>query len=219
MYITDPLQFIGLHLFIFALSVATALFEIQIEGANGWAAKLPTWRYAPAWIHKYLNLTELTGYHVYLTSVLLLLFHFPIFLAGWSLYVELTILSCYFTFNVIWDFLWFVLNPAFGWCRYEKKSIWWFQKWIGSFPLNYYSALAIGGFLAIMRGMTADADGNQLLGSIAIPLQHGIGWLIGVSISIAFTSVIIRKHGCPMPAIPEKSISPAVILPAHGAQA
>ncbi len=215
MYITDPLQFIGLHLFIFVLSVATALFEIQIEGANGWAAKLPTWRYAPAWTKKYLNLTELTGYHIYLTSILLLLFHFPIILSGWSLYVELTVLSAYFAFNVIWDFLWFVLNPAFGWCRYEKKSIWWFQKWIGSFPLNYYTAIAISGMLAVLRGMTPEATGSELFGTLATPIQHGLGWLIGVSLSIAGVSMMIRKRGCPI-VIPDKSMSTVVVMPVHG---
>lgn len=215
MFFTDPLQFTVLHLFIFALSVVTALFEIQIEGANGWAEKLPTWRYAPNWIHKYLNLTELTGYHVYLTSVLLLLFHFPIFLTGWSLYVECTVLSCYFAFNVIWDFLWFVLNPAYGWCNYKRGSIWWFQKWIGTFPVNYYSAMCMSALFALLRGMTSQAGNNVLLGDVPVPLQHLLGWLAGVSLSVMFISLIIRRVGC-MPKIPEQGMSPVVVMPAHG---
>ncbi len=217
MYITDPLHFVPTFLFIFVLSVVTALFEIQIEGANGWAEKLPTWRYAPAWIHRYFNLTELTGYHVYLTCVLLLLFHFPMVLTGWSMYAELTALSGYFAFNVIWDFLWFVLNPAYGWCRYEKNSIWWFQKWVGSFPLNYYSAMTVSLLFAVMRGLTPEAAGNELFGSLAIPLQHAIGWLIGVGFNIGFITYIIRRHGkCKLPNIPDHSMSPVITMPAHG---
>jgi len=218
MYVSDPFHFVAVFLFIFTLSVVTALFEIQIEGANGWAEKLPTWRKTPAWLKKYFNLTELTGYHVYLSCVLILLFHFPIILTGWSPYAEFTALSGYFAFNVIWDFLWFVLNPAYGWCRYDSKSIWWFQRWIGSFPVNYYTTLAVSFAFAIMRGLTDEAGGNALLGSMPLPLQHGIGWLVGLGMNIALVSVIIRKRGCPMPNIPGQPMSSVVMMPTHGAK-
>lgn len=216
MYVTDPFHFVTLFLFLFALSVVTALFEIQIEGENGWAAKLPTWRWEPAWLRRYFNLTELTGYHVYLSLLLILLFHFPIVLTGWTLYAELTALSGYFAFNVIWDFLWFLLNPAYGWCRYEKGSIWWFQKWIGSFPMHYYTTLGLSFFLAVLRGMTPDARGNALFGELPVLLQHGAGWLIGFALNIAFITYFIRRHGkCKLPNIPDRSMSPVVAMPAH----
>lgn len=215
MYITDPLQFIALHLFVFGVSVVTALLEIQIEGANGWAAKLPTWHYAPAWVKRYLGISEITGYHLCLMGMLVLLFHFPLVLTGWSLYAELTILSAYFAFTVFWDFLWFVLNPAFGWCRYQRDSIWWFPNWLGSFPVNYYIGLGLSALMAFLRGMTADATGNALLGGMAIPLQHAVGWLAGAAITVLATSLLVRKRGCPMPAIPNAAPQ-SIVMPVHG---
>lgn len=215
MYITDPLQFIALHLFIFIVSVVTALFEIQIEGPNGWAAKLPTWHYASAWVKRYLGISELTGYHLCLMGMLILLFHFPLVLTGWSLYAELTILSGYFAFTVMWDFLWFVLNPAFGWCRYQRDSIWWFPNWLGSFPVNYYIGISISGILAFLRGMTPDATGNAIFGDMAVPLQHAIGWLIGMTMSITGVMVIVRKRGCPMPSVPTNALSNKIAMPIH----
>jgi len=32
------------NIYIFVMATVLALLEIQIEGANGWARNLPTWR-------------------------------------------------------------------------------------------------------------------------------------------------------------------------------
>jgi|GEM_PF-1259855 len=142
-----PLIFI----FILCLAIVTALFEIQIEGKNGWARALPTWRYAPPWYRKLSNGKELTGYHLYLAMMQLLLLHFPfIFSAQWNVATECLLLSFFFLFVPFWDFLWFVLNPAFGWKKFAPKNIWWFTKWIGPFPMDYYFCLFISAALAII---------------------------------------------------------------------
>jgi hypothetical protein len=46
--------------------------EIQIEGANGWASALPTWRIETKWLLWLTSGKPLTGYHVWLNALLIL---------------------------------------------------------------------------------------------------------------------------------------------------
>ena len=52
--------------------------EIQIEGPNGWATSLPTWRIEH---HPLLDIfwggRAMTGYHAWFFSFILLVFHLP----------------------------------------------------------------------------------------------------------------------------------------------
>ena len=54
-------------LFLFAYALLFALAEIEIEGAHGWAEKLPTWyRVTPRYARLFglfLSGKPLTGYH------------------------------------------------------------------------------------------------------------------------------------------------------------
>ena len=55
-------------LFILALGITAVLFallEIQIEGPNGWASSLPTWRVENRWTRLFYSSKPLTGYHLY----------------------------------------------------------------------------------------------------------------------------------------------------------
>jgi hypothetical protein len=55
-------------LFIVTLAIAATLFalvEIQIEGPNGWAARLPTWQVENRWTRLFWSAKPLTGYHLY----------------------------------------------------------------------------------------------------------------------------------------------------------
>ena len=55
---------------------------------------------------------------------------------------EAATLSAYMAWVVTWDFLWFLLNPRFGWARFRKGEVWWHGRtWIGRFPVDYWSAL------------------------------------------------------------------------------
>lgn len=49
-------------LFILTASILMALFEIQVEGKNGWAADLPTWRSNNKWLYKFMGNRPVTGY-------------------------------------------------------------------------------------------------------------------------------------------------------------
>ena len=129
-------------LYLFGVCWLLAQLEIQIEGGHGWAEKLPTWKMDDAWILRLHNGRPLTGYHFYFITFLLAIFHLPILFTGFSLPVEVRILSYFFLTAVFWDFQWFVWNPAWGVRRFRGEPVWWFPKKILGFPLEYFTGIA-----------------------------------------------------------------------------
>ena len=133
--------------FVFLLTVNFALLEINIEGAEGWARKLPTWVLdSEKVLEKVLRVfggRPMTGYHVLILFYILpFLLHFPVFFTPWSLQKEFVVIGTYFLLLVLEDFLWFVLNPAFGLKNFNKEKIWWHKNWLWRVPDTY-----IGGIL------------------------------------------------------------------------
>jgi hypothetical protein len=123
-----------------------AKMEIEIEGRDGWAAKLPTWR-----IKKHILLDifmggrPLTGYHAWAFTFVFSIFHLPFFWAGaWSWRGECRAEASILVFWVIEDFLWFVLNPHFGWSHYREKEIWWHKRWWLGLPVDYWVMSCMG---------------------------------------------------------------------------
>ena len=55
-----------------------ALLEIQIEGENGWASKLPTWKLKNPF-QKIINWPYITGYHIYLNLLFITVLQLPFF--------------------------------------------------------------------------------------------------------------------------------------------
>ncbi|HVC08867.1 MAG TPA: hypothetical protein VNH15_02880 [Elusimicrobiota bacterium] len=125
--------------YLFALAWLLAQVEIQIEGAHGWAEKLPTWRYSKPWLLKLTNGKPVTGYHACLFPFLILIFHLPLLFVGFSRAAEAKILVCYFLVAFNWDFQWFVWNPAWGTKRFLREPIWWFRKKFLGVPADYYT--------------------------------------------------------------------------------
>jgi hypothetical protein len=111
--------------FLFGYALLFAAVEIEIEGPHGWAERLPTWfRVTPLYARVYgfaMRSKPLTGYHLVMFFLPLWSFHIG-FVGGvpWTWAAEATTLSAYGVWLVIWDFLWFVLNPRFGWKRFQK---------------------------------------------------------------------------------------------------
>ena len=71
--------------FIVLVAALLALLEIQIEGREGWAKNLPTWRLRGTWLNRLLGRQEFTGYHLHLNLLMLALFHLPVVVLGeWS---------------------------------------------------------------------------------------------------------------------------------------
>ncbi len=141
------------HLIVFGYLVATALafamVEINIEGPDGWAASLPTWRIQNKWTRWFYGNRPLTGYHVWIQLFVLLMAHLPFALLGlpWTGMLELRVMGFVILFYIVEDFLWFVLNPAYGLKRFRREHIWWhapFWWWI--MPRDYWVFIVLGCF-------------------------------------------------------------------------
>jgi hypothetical protein len=128
------------------LSFFFAKVEIHIEGDAGWAANLPTWRIEEHWLLDiFWGGRPMTGYHAWVFSFIALVFHLPIFLFGrWPLSLETRIIACVMFFLIIEDFLWFVLNPAFGIKKFRPDLISWHKHWVGFVPTDYVVFTFVG---------------------------------------------------------------------------
>ncbi|WP_266157102.1 hypothetical protein [Dyella silvatica] len=123
--------------------------EIQIEGRAGWAANLPTWRIEHHWLLDiFWGGRPMTGYHAWIFPCVALFFHFPLIFAGhWSWRAEARALACIMLFWIAEDFLWFVLNPAFGWTHFAPRFIPWHIHWWGVAPTDYWVSLLMSAAL------------------------------------------------------------------------
>jgi hypothetical protein len=135
------------HLLFFAgvliASVFMALLEIQIEGPHGWAEKLPTWRLDSKLARTLFGGRPITGYHFYFHLFVLTLVHLPYAFGvpfGWA--VEFRIISFLIFFWIFEDFIWFLLNPAYGLGRFRKEHIpWHAPNWWWIMPRDYWIML------------------------------------------------------------------------------
>lgn len=128
-------------LFVLATAALFALLEIEIEGENGWAITLPTWRIDNRWTRIFFGSRALTGYHLYVHIFILLILHLPYGLSlvepSWA--AELRILAFLILFWILEDFLWFVFNPSFGIRRFTAADIWWHRpSWWWIMPREYW---------------------------------------------------------------------------------
>jgi hypothetical protein len=152
---------VGHTLLLFAWALGLAGIEIEIEGGYGWAERLPTWYRRRGGIGRAYGAVmggrPLTGYHVFAFTIPLVVLHLP-FVSGveWTLARELTALATYFALAVVWDFLWFVLNPAYTVRRFGRGRVWWFAvPWLWRFPLDYYTGWAASIALAALAALAA----------------------------------------------------------------
>jgi hypothetical protein len=63
-------------------------------------------------------------------------------------------------FAIVWDFLWFVLNPAFGIRRFRRREARWYRRWLGPAPIDYWVAIGVSIALA---AVTAAGSSLELL--------------------------------------------------------
>lgn len=147
------LSIIWTNLYIFIIAILLAILEIQIEGAHGWAKNLPTWRPSKEkWYvrlyEKMMSGREFTGYHLTMFTFVLAIFHLPyVFGLSWGWEHWLKTLSFFFIFIVLWDYLWFVLNPHYPLARFKKEHIWWHKKWLLGAPVDYYGGVILSGLI------------------------------------------------------------------------
>lgn len=129
---------------LLAWTALTAFFfanvELQIEGPAGWASGLPTWRIEKHWLlDLFWGGRPMTGYHAWVFSFVFLAFHLGVFIyRQWSWKIEARILASIMLFWIIEDFLWFLLNPAFGIGNFSPHKIPWHKHWFLFMPVDYW---------------------------------------------------------------------------------
>lgn len=164
---------------ICALALWFALIEIEIEGAHGWALRLPTWfrtRGPAGRVYGAISGGKpLTGYHLFMATLPLVILHLPFgYGADWSWAAEIMVVATYMAFAIGWDYLWFILNPAYGLRRFRRGEVWWYQgPWVGRLPYEYYAAVA-GSFVVALIAWAAGggagvvAEQGRLVGGLAL---------------------------------------------------
>ncbi len=146
---------LAFFLLVLACAALFALFEIQIEGPHGWAANLPTWKIDNAVTRVLMDGKPLTGYHFYALVFVFVFSHIPYAFGGVapSLALELGIFSFNIFFWTAEDFLWFVLNPAYGIRRFRPEHIEWHRRqWWWIMPRGYWLGLVLAFALYLAAG-------------------------------------------------------------------
>ncbi|WP_394777346.1 hypothetical protein [Undibacterium sp.] len=134
---------------VILLGLFFAQTEIQIEGGSGWATSLPTWRIEKHWLlDMFWGGRAMTGYHAWVFPFIAMFFHFPMFfLHQWSWKLQARALACIMLFWITEDFLWFVMNPAFGLARFNPVDANWHKHWIFHAPTDYWIFAVIAALL------------------------------------------------------------------------
>lgn len=160
------MKHVKFFVFVLIVSLVMALFEVQIEGARGWAANLPTWR-----IHTTFSVfgmwgtgeKPLTGYHIYLWLYLLALCHTPLLFTKWNWKLEFKVLALYSFISTFEGILWFVVNPAWGLLRFKPGISWYREIWFLGLPAEYYLRFAIGTVFYYLSERTPRIKKNKLI--------------------------------------------------------
>jgi hypothetical protein len=144
-------HFLTLLFWITLMALFFAMTEIQIEGPHGWATSLPTWRIEK---HPLLDIfwggRAMTGYHAWFFSFIILVFHLPHIIYGSiSVRTEARCIGALMFFWIFEDFLWFVLNPAFGLGRFSPEIVFWHKNWLLGVPTDYLTFSFLGGILLL----------------------------------------------------------------------
>lgn len=146
MFDIDWTGLVSLLAWVSLVSFVFAKVEIQIEGKQGWASALPTWRIEKHWLlDLFWGGRPMTGYHAWMFFFILLMFHLGFAITGiWTWVLEFRVLAAIAMFWLIEDFLWFVLNPDYGIKNFTKTKIPWHPRWFLGMPADYWVMGSIG---------------------------------------------------------------------------
>jgi len=167
------------------LALVMAAVEIEIEGPYGWAEKLPTPYRVSGLSARLFGLVlggkPLTGYNLLMFAATLLAFHLPFaFGASWTAARELSLLAAWVAWSALWDFLWFLLNPAYGWRRFRRGDVWWHRRWLWRLPLDYWVAVLASLVLAALALVVGGGGAGE-----AAPAGSKVGPLAAQAILLA----------------------------------
>jgi hypothetical protein len=149
-----------LFAWVILLGFFFAMTEIQIEGAHGWAASLPTWRIERHWLlDLFWGGRPMTGYHAWVFPFMFFVFHLPMVIQetfSWRL--EARCLGALMLFWICEDFFWFLMNPGYGLARFAPQHIPWHKHWLCGVPTDYLTFTAIGSCLALASYLKRTVD-------------------------------------------------------------
>jgi len=140
---------IRIFIWMIILALFHALNEVQIEGKNGWARHLPTFR-INVFFYKFLGGKPLTGYHLYMLLMFITIFHGIFLFQTWDIQTECSIFGYFSLYFVIEDFLFFVVNPHYKLKNFKKGKIEWHKRWFWGCPWTYWWGMIIGTFLLLL---------------------------------------------------------------------
>ena len=139
-------------LWLIIVALVHSKIELEIEGhgcSGGWARNLPTKRYYNKVI-KFLVGKELTTYHVFLVTHIILLFHGYFLFRQWSIPNECYVLSLIVWYLLIEDFGWFILNKKIGFKGLFKTKISWHKRIWLYLPVSYWWSMILGTGLLLL---------------------------------------------------------------------
>jgi hypothetical protein len=208
------------------LALVMALVEIEIEGPYGWAEKLPTPYRVSGPLARLFGLVlggkPLTGYNLLIFAATLVAFHLPFaFGAPWTAARELALLAAWVAWSALWDFLWFLLNPAYGWRRFRPGNVWWHSRWLWRLPLDYWVAVVASLLLALAAqlvgggGSATDAAATAgaiapgpLAGQALLLAAFAVWALLAGLLSPAYGRLYVRTHAAEFDERARVSITP-----------
>jgi len=183
-------------LFWFLLAGVFAAVEIEVEGKHGWAEKTSTWFRTKGMFAKLYGLAmggkPLTGYHLFMFFLPLLMFHSH-FVMGvpWSREAELIVFAMYFVWMPTWDYLWFVLNPAYGVKKFKKQNVWWHARSHWLFNITPFDYLFGWGLSVVLAGIASwIANDNSLL---IAHFQFMFWFFILTALAILFIAPLYKR--------------------------
>lgn len=139
-------------IWMFILALFHALQETQIEGKEGWARHLPTFR-INVFLTKLLIGKDLSGYHLFMLIMWFIIFHGIFLFQTWTFKIELTIMGFFSLYWVIEDFLFFVVNPHYGIKSFRPNKIDWHKRWFcNCIPVSYAWGIILGISLLLIGG-------------------------------------------------------------------
>jgi len=127
--------------------------EVQIEGGAGWAGALPTWRIEQHWLLDiFWGGRAMTGYHAWVFSFMALTFFAPLAFNGRARWRDAMLaLAGLMVFWIVEDWLWFVINPAWGWQQFGPAYVPWHKRWLLGVPTDYWIGLGGAALILYLR--------------------------------------------------------------------
>ena len=156
--------------FFLLLGTLWSALEVQIEGKNGWAAKLPTTSFFGS---------HFTWYHVIMNLMIFVLV-FQVVSFSWALPFWLA--SLFF----IEDYMWFMINPEYGISKYSAENIPW-HAWVLYMPVGNWISIMIMVISSVLQFVQKNEH------TLFIMIGVVIGYLLFATLCNLLMQCVYRK--------------------------